>query len=40
VHLSERHSARGVLTLDPQVLLPDDDATLVAALNAAVKAAD
>ena len=26
VHLSERHAARGVLTLDPQVLLPEHDA--------------
>jgi len=34
VHLSERHSARGVLTLDPQVLLPEDDAPLAAALAA------
>ena len=25
VHLSERHAARGVLTLDPQVLLPEHD---------------
>jgi D-glucosaminate-6-phosphate ammonia-lyase len=34
VHLSERHSARGILTLDPQVLLPEHDAPLVAALRA------
>jgi seryl-tRNA(Sec) selenium transferase len=38
VHLSERHSARGVLTLDPQVLLPEDDAALAAALKAALRA--
>lgn len=36
VHLSERHAARGVLTLDPQVLLPEHDAPLVAALRAAL----
>jgi len=34
VHLSERHAARGVLTLDPQALLPEHDAPLVAALRA------
>ncbi len=34
VHLSERHTARGVLTLDPQVLLPEHDAPLAAALRA------
>jgi L-seryl-tRNA(Ser) seleniumtransferase len=34
VHLSERHAQRGVLTLDPQVLLPEHDAPLVAALRA------
>ncbi|TAJ88990.1 MAG: aminotransferase class V-fold PLP-dependent enzyme [Reyranella sp.] len=34
VHLSERHAARGVLTLDPQVLLPEHDAPLAAALRA------
>jgi L-seryl-tRNA(Ser) seleniumtransferase len=34
VHLSERHAARGILTLDPQVLLPEHDAPLVAALRA------
>ena len=33
VHLSERHAARGVLTLDPQVLLPEHDAALAAALK-------
>ena len=38
VHLSERHSARGVLTLDPQVLLPEDDAALAAALKTALRA--
>jgi L-seryl-tRNA(Ser) seleniumtransferase len=36
VHLSERHAARGVLTLDPQVLLPEHDAPLVSALKAAL----
>jgi L-seryl-tRNA(Ser) seleniumtransferase len=36
VHLSERHAARGVLTLDPQVLLPEHDAPLSAAIRAAV----
>ena len=35
VHLSERHAARGVLTLDPQVLLPEHDAPLAEALRAA-----
>jgi L-seryl-tRNA(Ser) seleniumtransferase len=34
VHLSERHAARGILTLDPQVLLPEHDAPLAAALRA------
>jgi L-seryl-tRNA(Ser) seleniumtransferase len=34
VHLSERHASRGVLTLDPQVLLVEHDAPLVAALRA------
>lgn len=34
VHLSERHASRGVLTLDPQVLLPEHDAPLAAALRA------
>jgi D-glucosaminate-6-phosphate ammonia-lyase len=38
VHLSERHSPRGVLTLDPQVLLPEDDAALAAALKMALRA--
>lgn len=33
VHLSERHATRGVLTLDPQVLLPEHDAPLAAALR-------
>jgi len=37
VHLSERHAARGVLTLDPQVLLPEHDAPLVAALAGALQ---
>jgi len=37
VHLSERHAARGVLTLDPQVLLPEHDAPLVAALRAVLQ---
>jgi D-glucosaminate-6-phosphate ammonia-lyase len=37
VHLSERHSARGVLTLDPQVLQPQDDATLAAVLRATLQ---
>ena len=36
VHLSERHSARGVLTLDPQVLLPEHDAPLAKAIRAAI----
>jgi L-seryl-tRNA(Ser) seleniumtransferase len=36
VHLSERHAARGVLTLDPQALLPEHDAPLVAALATAL----
>ena len=34
VHLSARHAARSVLTLDPQVLLPEHDAPLAAALRA------
>ena len=38
VHLSERHAARGVLTLDPQVLLPEHDAPLAAALAAVLTA--
>ena len=37
VHLSERHAARGVLTLDPQVLLPEHDAPLAAAIRAQFK---
>ena len=37
VHLSERHAARGVLTLDPQVLLAEHDAPLVAALRTALQ---
>ena len=37
VHLSERHAARGILTLDPQVLLPEHDAPLAAALGAALR---
>jgi L-seryl-tRNA(Ser) seleniumtransferase len=37
VHLSERHAERGVLTLDPQVLLPEHDAPLIAALAAALQ---
>lgn len=37
VHLSERHAARGVLTVDPQVLLPEDDAPLAAALRGALR---
>jgi D-glucosaminate-6-phosphate ammonia-lyase len=40
VHLSERHAARGVLTLDPQVLLPEHDAPLAAALQAALQSSD
>jgi L-seryl-tRNA(Ser) seleniumtransferase len=36
VHLSERHASRGVLTLDPQVLLPEHDAPLAAAIRAAM----
>ena len=39
VHLSERHAARGVLTLDPQVLLPEHDAPLAAAIRAQFKSA-
>lgn len=37
-HLSERHATRGVLTLDPQVLLPEHDAPLAAALRAVLTA--
>jgi L-seryl-tRNA(Ser) seleniumtransferase len=36
VHVSERHSARGVLTVDPQVLQPEDDAPLAAAVRRAI----
>jgi D-glucosaminate-6-phosphate ammonia-lyase len=36
VHLSERHSARGVLTLDPQVLLLEHDVPLAAAIRMAL----
>ncbi|HJQ58004.1 MAG TPA: hypothetical protein VJ890_13930, partial [Vineibacter sp.] len=36
VHLSERHAARGVLTIDPQVLAPEHDAPLAAAIRRAV----
>ncbi len=36
VHLSERHASRGVLTLDPQVLLPEHDVLLTDALQAAL----
>jgi len=36
VHLSERHAARGVLTLDPQVLLAEHDTPLAEALRAAL----
>jgi len=39
VHLSERHAARGVLTLDPQVLLPEHDAPLAAALRDVLQSA-
>src|SRR4030095_3901539 len=39
VHLSERPAARRVLTLDPQVLLPEHDAPLVAAIRAQFKSA-
>ncbi|WP_439612034.1 aminotransferase class V-fold PLP-dependent enzyme [Reyranella sp.] len=37
VHLSERHAARGVLTLDPQVLLAEHDEPLAAALRAVLQ---
>ena len=40
VHLSERHAARGVLTLDPQVLLPEHDAPLAAALRAGLQSSE
>ena len=36
VHLSERHSARGVLMLDPQVLLLEHDVPLAAAIRMAL----
>jgi L-seryl-tRNA(Ser) seleniumtransferase len=36
VHLSERHAARGILVLDPQVLLPEHDVSLVEALRTAL----
>ncbi|MBL8698350.1 MAG: aminotransferase class V-fold PLP-dependent enzyme [Alphaproteobacteria bacterium] len=36
VHLSERFTARGVLTVDPQVLQPEDDAALAAAIRRAL----
>jgi D-glucosaminate-6-phosphate ammonia-lyase len=36
VHLSERFTARGVLTVDPQVLQPEDDAPLAAAIRRAL----
>jgi L-seryl-tRNA(Ser) seleniumtransferase len=36
VHLSERFTARGVLTVDPQVLQPEDDAALAAAVRRAI----
>jgi len=39
VHLSERHAARGVLTLDPQVLLPEHDVPLAVAIRAQFKIA-
>ena len=39
IHLSERHAARGVLTLDPQVLLPEHDAQHAAAIREALAAA-
>ncbi len=38
VHLSERHATRGVLTLDPQVLPPEADAPLAAAIRQALQA--
>ncbi len=40
VHLSERHAARGVLTLDPQVLLPEHDAPLAAAIRTALQSSE
>jgi L-seryl-tRNA(Ser) seleniumtransferase len=36
VHVSERHAPRGVLTVDPQVLQPEDDAPLAAAIRRAL----
>lgn len=36
VHLSERFTARGVLTVDPQVLQAEDDAALAAAVRRAI----
>ena len=36
VHLSERHASRGVLTLDPQVLLPEHDKPLAQAIRSAL----
>ncbi len=36
VHLSERFTARGVLTIDPQVLQAEDDAPLAAAVKRAL----
>lgn len=36
VHLSERFTARGVLTVDPQVLQAEDDAPLAAAIRRAL----
>ena len=33
VHLSERRAAQGVLIVDPQVLQPEDDAALAAAIR-------
>jgi D-glucosaminate-6-phosphate ammonia-lyase len=37
VHLSERHAGRGVLTLDPQVLLPEHDAPLAEAIRSVLR---
>ena len=36
VHLSERYTSRGVLTIDPQVLQSEDDAALAAAVKRAL----
>jgi len=33
IHLSERHTARGILLLDPQALRPEDDALIAAAIS-------